>query len=57
MLTEIGANRRAIENEGAKIVLVHMESTEEAQPYLNLYNLQHIDHISDPDFHTYDISD
>lgn len=54
-LTEIRSKREAIEQNGVKIVLVHMASPEEAQQYFRQYELQNIDHLSDPDCTLYEI--
>lgn len=48
-LAEIRNKHDAIEQEGVKIVLVHMAPPEEAHQYFKQYDLQNTDHISDPD--------
>lgn len=53
MLSEIQDKREAIEKEGVRIVLVHMGKVEEAGKYLSQYNLQGLEHISDPHFAAY----
>ncbi len=47
-LNEISKKRGAIENLGARIVLVHMADNETAERYFLRYNLSDIVHISDP---------
>lgn len=48
-MADILNKREMIEREGVKIVLVHMGSVEEAKQFFNQYNLQCMEHISDPD--------
>jgi hypothetical protein len=47
-LSDIAKNRRAIEEAGTKILLVHMGSEEQAAPMLSRYGLFDIDRVSDP---------
>lgn len=54
-LTELHNNRDAIEQQGVKIVLVHMASPEEAQLYFKHYDLINVEHISDPDCTFYEV--
>lgn len=39
----------SIEAKGTKVVLVHMVDTDEATEQLETFNLQHLEHISDPE--------
>ena len=52
-LADIGAQRRAIELEGAGLALVHMSPPEEADPILDEYGLYDVIKISDPDRELY----
>ena len=48
-LSDIAQERAAIENTGSRIVFVHMTEHEIADRYFQRYDLQGVEHISDPD--------
>ncbi len=53
-LAELSTKREEIERSGMKMVFVHMAENEEAESYFNRYNLEGVDHISDPECHLYE---
>lgn len=52
-LTDISRYREAIQRQGTHIVLIHQLSEPEAVEELKKYNLQDIDHVSDPELILY----
>lgn len=52
-LTKLAEIKPVIEAENAEIVLVHMSSKYVAQKLLNVYHLENVTHISDPDLKLY----
>lgn len=48
-LADISKRRSLIEEEGVKLVFVHMANNEIAERYFNRYNLEGVTHISDPE--------
>lgn len=52
-LYDIGKKRSSFENKGIKLVIVHMADYETAESYFKDYNLNNIEHISDPTCRVY----
>ena len=52
-LAELSYKRNSIEEKGTKLIFVHMSDYETAERYFTRYNLEGVDHISDPDCQFY----
>jgi peroxiredoxin len=48
-LSDISKKRKTIEEQGTRLVFVHMSDNEIAERYFNRYDLEGATHISDPD--------
>lgn len=48
-MANLAEKKDEIESAGVKIVVVHMVNSETAEDMLNLYNLENVRHISDPE--------
>lgn len=48
-LSDIAKSRSAIESSGSQLVFVHMTDNEIAERYFNRYDLEGVQHISDPE--------
>ena len=48
-LADIAKRREEIERQGTRIVFIHMSENKLAERYFHRYNLEGIDHVSDPD--------
>ncbi|MEM9990997.1 MAG: SelL-related redox protein [Bacteroidota bacterium] len=48
-LADIASRRREIEVKGTKIVFVHMSENKLAERYFHRYQLEGVDHVSDPE--------
>lgn len=47
-LAELSWKRKLIEQKGTRLIFVHMTDEETADKYFNRYNLEGVEHISDP---------
>lgn len=47
-LAELSEMRSTIENQGTRLVFVHMADQETAERYFDRYDLQNVEHVSDP---------
>ena len=52
-LSELSHKRAALEAKGPRLVFVHMADTDTADKYFSRYNLEGVEHISDPDCQYY----
>ncbi len=52
-LSELSHKRETLEAKGSRLVFVHMADTETADKYFGRYNLEGVEHISDPDCQYY----
>ena len=52
-LAELSQKRHAIEKMGSYLVFVHMSDNKTANRYFNRYNLDGVEHVSDPDCEYY----
>lgn len=48
-LSELSQKRSMLEGKGSKLVFVHMSDEETADKYFNRYNLEGVEHVSDPE--------
>lgn len=52
-MSDLSQNKRMIERAGMQIVVVHMSSDKIAEDYLKHYDLEEVEHVSDPDMSLY----
>ena len=52
-LAEISRKRTSLETKGTRIIFVHMSDNETADRYFSRYNLEGVEHVSDPECQYY----